>query len=124
MRQCAVVLFVWLLFASLAAGQVMRVHFIDVGQGAPTLFELLCDAVLVGTGGEDNADCHSTDALAAYLNAFFADHTQLHHELAGLILTHPHMAHTRGAEWVRVGASAAHSTAATETMSPPLSREH
>lgn len=32
----------------------MRVHFIDVGQGAATLFEFDDGAVLVDTGGEDN----------------------------------------------------------------------
>jgi len=33
----------------------MRVHVINVGQGAATLFEFQCGAVLVDTGGESNA---------------------------------------------------------------------
>jgi competence protein ComEC len=78
----------------------MRVHCIDVGQGAATLFEFADGAVLVDTGGEENATVHSDAMLGAYLDEFFAHRPDLHGELAALILTHPHLDHTRGVPWV------------------------
>jgi competence protein ComEC len=74
----------------------MRVHFIDVGQGAATLFEFDDGAVLVDTGGEETAAFHSNEHLERYLSAFFARRKDLHGRLASLILTHPHVDHTRG----------------------------
>jgi beta-lactamase superfamily II metal-dependent hydrolase len=81
----------------------MRVHFIDVGQGAATLVEFPCAAVLIDAGGERwpedpwrAPDYDSTAQLLAYLEAFFAARPDLHHRLALLILTHPHLDHTRG----------------------------
>ncbi|MES2644983.1 MAG: MBL fold metallo-hydrolase [Myxococcota bacterium] len=82
---------------------VMRIHFIDVGQGAATLVELPCGAMLVDTGGEDSGDWpgegafHSNAALAAYLAAFFARRVDLHDRLDVMLLTHPHIDHVRGA---------------------------
>jgi competence protein ComEC len=73
---------------------VMRLHFIDVGQGAATLLEFSCGAVLIDTGGENNAQFDSTDALMRYLNRFFSNRRDLNNRLAGLILTHPHVDHT------------------------------
>lgn len=78
----------------------MRVHFIDVGQGAATLFEFPHDAVLVDTGGENNGLFDGTAALQAYLTSFFARRDDLHGVLTSLILTHPHIDHTRGVQTV------------------------
>src|SRR5438552_4155815 len=50
----------------------MRAHFIDVGQGAATLLEFPCAAVLIDTGGEANGEFDSTDSLLDYLDDFFA----------------------------------------------------
>lgn len=86
---------------SSTAEPVMLVHFIDVGQGAATLFEFPCAAVLVDTGGESNAEFKSTGRLAAYLEEFFARRTDLGNRLTSLILTHPHIDHTRGVQMVR-----------------------
>jgi competence protein ComEC len=83
-----------------AAPSTMLVHFIDVGQGAATLFEFADGAVLVDTGGEDNAFVHSDALLQTYLDAFFARRTDLHGHLASLILTHPHIDHTHGVDVV------------------------
>jgi beta-lactamase superfamily II metal-dependent hydrolase len=74
----------------------MRVHFIDVGQGAATLFEFADGAVLVDTGGEETGAFHSVDHLERYLSAFFALRKDLHDHLTSVILTHPHVDHTRG----------------------------
>jgi hypothetical protein len=73
----------------------MRVHFIDVGQGAAPLFEFDDGAVLVDTGGEPN-DAFDSDAhLKAYLDAFFTRRTDLHRQLALLVLTPPSRPHAR-----------------------------
>jgi competence protein ComEC len=87
---------VWLLTFSTVAGQTMRMHFIDVGQGASTLIEFPCAAVLVDTGGESNAQFDSTQHLMDYLRAFFARRTDLNNTFHSLVLTHPHIDHTRG----------------------------
>jgi competence protein ComEC len=80
----------------------MRIHLIDVGQGVSTLIEFSCGAVLVDTGGEENAGYHSTDRLIAYLAGFFQHRPDLHDTLAELVITHPHIDHDRGAAAVLV----------------------
>jgi competence protein ComEC len=77
------------------ASDTMTVHLIDVGQGAATLLEFSCGAVLVDTGGETNASFDSGQALLDYLNAFFARRSDLNQTLDALYLTHPHIDHTR-----------------------------
>jgi competence protein ComEC len=75
----------------------MRVHVIDVGQGAATLVEFSCGAVLVDTGGESNNQFDSEQRLIRYLDRFFKIRPHLHGTLALLVLTHPHIDHTRSA---------------------------
>jgi competence protein ComEC len=79
------------------AAPKMRVHLIDVGQGAATLVEFSCAAILIDTGGEENRRVDSTQNLMDYLRAFFASRPDLDNTLALLVLTHPHIDHTRGA---------------------------
>jgi len=94
------VLLAFILFAPTTSGQppgagpTMRVHFMDVGQGAATLVEFPCANVLIDTGGESNGDFDSTVALMDYLDTFFSGRPDK--TLASLILTHPHIDHTRG----------------------------
>jgi len=83
------------------AGPLMRVHFIDVGQGAATLFEFPCGAVLVDTGCESNGMFDSTEQLNLYLEEFFAERPDLDGQLTSLVITHPHIDHTRGVRVVR-----------------------
>jgi competence protein ComEC len=75
----------------------MRVHLIDVGQGAATLIEFSCGAILVDTGGEENRRVDSTRNLIEYLRAFFKTRPDLDDTLDLLVLTHPHIDHTRAA---------------------------
>jgi competence protein ComEC len=85
------------------AGQpndVWRAHFIDVGQGLAVLQEFPCGAMLIDTGGEDDQRFNSDSALLAYLDGFFARRTDLHGTLDLVVLTHPHIDHTRGTEAV------------------------
>lgn len=76
--------------------QTMRVHFIDVGQGAATLVEFPCAAIMIDTGGESNAEFKSDKELTSYLDDFFSRRSDLQKTLHLLILTHPHLDHTRG----------------------------
>ena len=87
-------------FKSKDEGPRMRVHLIDVGQGAATLVEFSCAAILIDTGGESNKRHDSTKNLIDYLNAFFESRPDLERTLALLLLTHPHIDHTRGANVV------------------------
>lgn len=78
----------------------MRAHFIDVGQGAATLLEFTCGAVLIDSGGEKNQGFDSNNALLTYLNQFFARRQDLNRTIDLFALTHPHIDHTRGVSTV------------------------
>lgn len=97
-RKLLTILFV-LAFArfSIAAEPRMRAHFIDVGQGACTLLEFPCGAVLIDTGGQD--DEHVLH-LGQFLTDFFSRRPDLHSTLNAVIISHPHIDHTRGIEAV------------------------
>ena len=75
----------------------MRIHLIDVGQGAATLVEFSCGVVLIDTGGERNAWFDSEARLLRYLDRFFKTRPHLRSTIAVLVLTHPHIDHTRSA---------------------------
>jgi len=74
----------------------MRAHFIDVGQGDATLLEMSCAAVLIDTGGELNESFDGVAALRDYLDAFFARRPDLDGTIELMVITHPHIDHTRG----------------------------
>jgi competence protein ComEC len=76
--------------------RTMSIHLLDVGQGAATLLEFPCGAVLVDTGGELDESFDSRAALKEQLDAFFKRRTDLNRTLDGLIITHPHIDHLRG----------------------------
>ncbi|MCB9748880.1 MAG: MBL fold metallo-hydrolase [Myxococcales bacterium] len=82
------------------ARDVMRLHFIDIGQGDATLLEFPCGAALIDTGGEQNERFDGVAALVEYLDAFFARREDLDRTLDLLVLTHPHIDHLRGADAV------------------------
>lgn len=86
------------LLGTQANAATMTVHVIDVGQGAATLLEFSCGAVLVDTGGEQNPQFKSRETLIAYLNGFFDRRTDLNRTLALVVLSHPHADHIRGAD--------------------------
>jgi competence protein ComEC len=89
--------------AASAAGQVARIHAIDVGQGDAVLLEFSCAAMLIDTGGELDDGFDSRAALKAYLDAFFARRTDLERTLALLVISHPHIDHMRGVPTVLDG---------------------
>lgn len=77
-------------------GQTMRIHVIDVGQGDAVLVEFPCAAMLIDAGGEHNELFDSDRALRDYLDQFFARRPDLARTFALLVITHPHIDHTRG----------------------------
>jgi competence protein ComEC len=96
---------------------VLRVHFLDVGQGDAALLEFPCAAMLVDTGGEGPelwpdpepprkdglsyaAPFDSVAALRRALDAFFRRRHDLDRTLHLLAVTHPHLDHTRGVPMV------------------------
>ncbi len=82
--------------ASFKDATTMSVHLLDVGQGAATLLEFPCGAVLIDTGGEVNSSFNSVSALMTQLEAFFARRSDLKRTLDLLVITHPHIDHVRG----------------------------
>lgn len=78
--------------------KLMAAHFIDIGQGSATLLEFPCGAVLIDTGGEEGDDFSGKANLTNYLDEFFARRTDLDHTLDLVVLSHPHIDHTRGVE--------------------------
>lgn len=95
-RAWVFVMFTLFAWVGNAHAQKMRVHFIDVGQGAATLLEFQCAAILVDTGSEQNGEFEGTEAIMDYLESFFAARPDLNNTLRSLILTHAHIDHTRG----------------------------
>ena len=68
----------------------IRVHFINVGQGASTLLEFPCGAVLIDAGAQDKL---YKEKLLDYLNAFFSRRKDLHKTLDLVLITHDHIDH-------------------------------
>jgi competence protein ComEC len=64
-----------------------------VGQGQSVLLEFAGAAVLVDAGGD--AGNARRDHLRDYLDAFFTRRADLNRTLAAVIVTHPHIDHTR-----------------------------
>jgi beta-lactamase superfamily II metal-dependent hydrolase len=79
--------------AARGAEPTMSAHFIDVGQALSVLLEFPCGAILVDTGAQDN---DNADKLIAYLGDFFNRRADLNQTLSSVIITHPHIDHTKG----------------------------
>jgi competence protein ComEC len=71
----------------------MHAHVINTGQGQSVLLEFADAAILVDAGGdaEDAARQH----LLGYLDTFFRRRTDLARTLSAVVVTHPHIDHTR-----------------------------
>src|SRR5207247_210981 len=73
----------------------MRAHYINVGQGDAILLELPHAAVLIDAGGEETFDFSLRNRLLNYLEAVFKERPDLHHTIDAIIISHPHIDHTR-----------------------------
>lgn len=78
----------------------MSLHFIDVGQGDATLIEFPCGVVIVDTGGESNEAFDGAKAFRDYVDGFFAARPDRPRRIDALVITHPHIDHTRSVEWL------------------------
>lgn len=82
-------------FLPAAAQGQMKAHFINVGQAESILLEMPSAAVLVDAGGESTGDDRDREHLLAYLDQFFAGRPDLDSTLHSVIVSHPHLDHTR-----------------------------
>jgi len=73
----------------------MTVHYIDVGQGDAILIEFPKAAIMIDAGGEDTGDSRVRDHLLGYLSEFFAKRPALNRTIHTIIITHPHIDHTK-----------------------------
>ena len=81
-----------------AQDDVMRVHFVDVGQGDATIIEFPHGVMLVDAGGEKAREFNGKRNLMKYLRKFFQRREDLadrDHPIDLLAITHPHKDHTR-----------------------------
>lgn len=85
----------FVLLCATTAGAQAKVHFINVGQADSILVELPKAALLVDAGGEDTVDGRDADHLVGYLNQFFGRRTDLNRTIHTVIVSHPHIDHTR-----------------------------
>lgn len=93
-HKLALALLVTLFCAATAAAQA-KVHFINVGQADSILVELPRAALLIDAGAEDTVDGRDADHLVGYLDQFFRRRTDLNRTLHSVIVSHPHIDHTR-----------------------------
>jgi beta-lactamase superfamily II metal-dependent hydrolase len=82
------------LFGCTARAQFV-IHVIDVGQSDAILVELKSGAILIDAGGESTSDDHYREHFLAALNGFFAKREDLKKNIYAVIVTHPHIDHTR-----------------------------
>src|SRR5262245_50432866 len=79
---------------SAATAATMTAHFIDVGQGAATILEFSCGAILIESGGEQrNGGFEGRERFEEYVHRFFTDRPQLEGKFGLIVLSHPHQDH-------------------------------
>ena len=94
MRKTLAFLTICLFVPTLAFAQ-MKIHVIDVGQADSILLEFKSAAVLIDAGGESTGDDRDKEHLISQLNDFFASRPDLHKTLHAVIVSHPHIDHTK-----------------------------
>jgi competence protein ComEC len=83
------------ILATSAAVAQMSIHLTDVGQADSILLEFKKAAVLIDAGGESTGDDRDKDHLLAQLNSFFTRRADLNKTLYAVIVSHPHIDHTK-----------------------------
>lgn len=95
-RSIVIVFFLVAAIQSEAAAQSKnQVHFINVGQAEAILLEFQHEAVLIDAGGEDTIDNRDRTRLFRYLDNFFERRADLDKTIHTIIISHPHLDHTR-----------------------------
>ncbi len=70
--------------------EIMKAHYINVGQGAAALLEFPCGVVMIDAGAQDD-EYHKK--LMDYLARFFKRRKDLNNTIDLLLVTHPHKDH-------------------------------
>ena len=92
-RLCYVIV---LVFSASVVKAQMSAHYINVGQADSILLEFKHAAILVDAGGEAaDPPTRDRDHLIDYLNKFFGKRTDLNRTLLAVIISHPHLDHTK-----------------------------
>jgi competence protein ComEC len=85
-----------LLFSATVARAQMSAHYINVGQADSILLEFKKAAILIDAGGEAaDPPTRDRDHLLDYLNKFFDRRSDLNRTLLAVIISHPHLDHTK-----------------------------
>jgi competence protein ComEC len=84
-----------LLFSATVVRAQMSAHYINVGQADSILLEFKKAAILIDAGGEATGDDRDKDHLIGYLNKFFVRRADLNRTLTAVIISHPHLDHTK-----------------------------
>jgi competence protein ComEC len=89
------VLFAFLILSTITIQAQVSAHYINIGQGDSILIEMKSAAILIDAGGEATGDTSDRDHLVEYLNTFFARRPDLNKTLYSVIISHPHLDHTK-----------------------------
>ncbi len=73
----------------------MKVHYVDVGQGAGAIIELPCGVAVIDLGGEWVGG-NGGKVFVQYLEAFLAARPHYNHTVNVVIVSHPHADHLKG----------------------------
>jgi len=95
---CKLIITLLVMFFSVLEGDApaqLVIHVVDVGQADAILLEFKSSAVLIDAGGESTGDDRYKNHFRSYLDTFFANHPDLNRTLQAIVITHPHIDHTR-----------------------------
>lgn len=89
----------------------LKVHFVNVGQGAGAILEFPCATAVIDTGGEYASSQGAVNGgmlFEAYLDKFFRDRPERNRTIDVLFTSHPHADHLAGLRAIsgRTGAAA------------------
>jgi competence protein ComEC len=94
MRKMLLFLAGYLFLSGLAVAE-MKIHVIDVGQADSILLEFDSAAILIDAGGEATVSDEYRKHFMSELKGFFTSRPDLKKTLHSIIITHPHIDHTR-----------------------------
>lgn len=97
--------------SDLAAVATLKVHIVQVGQGAGAILEFPCATAVIDTGGEyatGQGTVKGGELFETYLDKFFRDRPERNRTIEVLFTSHPHEDHLAGLRVIsnRTGASA------------------
>lgn len=80
----------------------MRVHYVNVGQGAGAIVEFPrgCGIAVIDTGGEFLTPTNGGSLFATYLDKFFDERPHLNRTIDALYSSHPHKDHIYGLSYI------------------------